>query len=63
MTAAPSNRMPLLFGLTVALALVAAGAAWALWPEAPEPEPEVAADTGLTRDETEDQMRTIGYVQ
>lgn len=63
MTAAPRNRLPLFVGLTLALGLVTAGGAWALWPEAPPPEPEVASDTGLTRDQTEDQMRTIGYVQ
>lgn len=54
--------------VVAAVALLALGggiAAWVLWPE-PEPEPEEVAedkDTGFTRDETEELMRTIGYVQ
>jgi hypothetical protein len=45
--------------------LIASGATWALWPEPePEPEPELEdIDTGLTRMQTEEMMRSIGYVQ
>jgi hypothetical protein len=50
---------PLLF-----LFLVAAGATWVLWPEPePEPVPFEDADTGMTRLQTEEMMRSIGYVQ
>ncbi len=55
--------------IAVVVLLLAAGggvAAWMLWPD-PEPDPEedVAEDkdTGFTRDQTEELMRTIGYVQ
>ena len=49
---------PLLF-----LFLMVGCVAWALWP-APEPEPEPEdADTGMTRLQTEEMMRSIGYVQ
>lgn len=49
-------------------ALIAVGvAAYMLWPEElPPPEPEAALeadDAQPTRDETEDFMREIGYVQ
>ncbi len=56
------SKSPLgMAGIAVfALALVGA-TAWALWPE-PAPEPTVDNDTGLTREQTEDMMRTIGYV-
>ena len=40
--------------------------AFLLWPEPPPPEPEApleADDAEPTRDETEDFMREIGYVQ
>ena len=57
---------PLLIAGAALLLTVGGGvAAWALWPE-PEPEPEEVTedkDTGLTRDQTEELMRTIGYVQ
>lgn len=59
------NRLPLILGLLASLAVVGGGLAFALWPE-PEPEPEedaTAEDTGMSRNETEAQMRTIGYVQ
>lgn len=62
---ASAPRLPLVVGLLAALALVGGGLAWALWPT-PEPEPDEdapAEDTGMSRDETEAQMRTIGYVQ
>ena len=64
MSTAP-DRLPLIFGLLVALAAVGGGLAWALWPaDEPEPDPDATAeDTGQSRDETEAQMRTIGYVQ
>lgn len=61
---APPNRLPLILGAVALLAVGIGGAVWALQPE---PEPEAPAeepdDSGLTRDETEAQMRTIGYVQ
>ena len=51
---------------TVLLASIAGGAAYALWPEEPE-EPEVEEifdrDTGMSRQQVEEMMRTIGYVQ
>jgi hypothetical protein len=53
-------------GITVVLLAVAGGATAALWPEPDEPEePEVAEDkdTGMSRFQTEELMRTIGYVQ
>lgn len=59
------NR-PLIFGGALSALLLAGGGAWVLWPE-PEPEPEPEAledkDTGLDRFETEELMRTIGYIQ
>lgn len=59
------NRPLIISGLLSAL-LLAGGGAWMLWPE-PEPEPEPEAledtDTGMTRHETEELMRTIGYIQ
>ena len=53
-------------GLAVLLLAVVGGTAAALWPEPEEPEePEVVEDndTGLNRFQTEEMMRTIGYVQ
>ena len=61
----PAERRQRLLRAALAAVLVVGvgGAAWWLQPE-PEEEPvEVKDDTGLTRDETEAQMRTIGYVQ
>jgi hypothetical protein len=59
------NR-PLIFGGALSTLLLFSGGAWMLWP-APEPEPDPEAledqDTGLDRIETEDLMRTIGYIQ
>ena len=50
--------------LTIAVLAIGGGAtAWTLWPEAEEEESFEDKDTGLTRDQTEDMMRTIGYVQ
>ena len=34
-----------------------------LWPEPPPPPPDIVDDTGLTRFQTEELMREIGYVQ
>jgi len=50
----------LIFGLLVGLG----AAGWALYPE-PEvvPEPVVEDEEGMTDEETEELMRTIGYVQ
>ena len=51
-------------GLACLLLSLGGVTAWALWPEPePEPDPVVDGDTGMTRAETEDLMRTIGYVQ
>ena len=57
-------------GKKVALALacvgaVAVGGWWVLRPEPPPPEPEVAEvnETDPSREQTEDLMREIGYVQ
>lgn len=51
----------------VALVGVAAGVTVAMWPEEPPPPDPAAAveadDAAPTRDETEDFMREIGYVQ
>ena len=33
------------------------------WPQPQEPEEKKVDDTGLTREQTENLMRTIGYVQ
>ena len=56
------KKKPILI-MTVVL-IVGGATTAALWPE-PEPdEPEpVAEDTGMTRFQTEELMRTIGYVQ
>ena len=51
-------------GVTCLVLCIGGVAAWAMWSEPePEPEPVVDGDTGMTRAETEDLMRTIGYVQ
>lgn len=59
------NKALIFSGLLTSVLLVAGGA-WMMWP-APEPEPEPEAledkDTGLDRNETEELMRTIGYIQ
>lgn len=54
------RRWMLIFGLLVGLG----AAGWALYPE-PEvvPEPIAEDDEGMTDEETEELMRTIGYVQ
>lgn len=61
----PRQRLPLLLATALVLALLGGAGAWLLWPEPPPPEEPAAEDkdTGLTRDETEELMRTIGYVQ
>lgn len=59
-------RTPMLIAGGFAVLLVAGGITWALWPEPPPPdEPDEVEDkdTGMTREETEELMRTIGYVQ
>ncbi len=60
-----TSRKPMLIFGGLAVALVTGGVVWVAWPEPPPEEPPepVVDDTGLTRDETEDLMRTIGYVQ
>lgn len=57
-------------GMKVVLALVCVGAAaggawWAMQPEPPPAEPELAEVTEAdpSREQTEDLMREIGYVQ
>ena len=53
-------------GIVVVLLLAIGGAAARFWPEPDEPEePEAMedTDTGLNRFQTEEMMRTIGYVQ
>ena len=55
---------PLVIALSAALILVAGGVWW-LQVEAPpeEAQGEEADETGMTADEREELMRTIGYVQ
>ena len=56
---------PTLFGAAFCLWLLVGGGAWMLWPT-PDPEEPPAvedSDTGMTRTQTEDLMRTIGYIQ
>ncbi len=53
----------LILGIVALLAAAGGAAAWYFWPEEPEPESLEDKDTGLTRDQTEEMMRTIGYVQ
>ena len=49
--------------ILICLGAIAIGA-FALWPEPPPPpKPEFVDDTGLTRFQTEELMREIGYVQ
>jgi hypothetical protein len=57
---APS-RKKLYLGIAVLFCAVAGGAAWALWPK-PEP-PPASAEGEPNRDQTEEHMRLIGYVQ
>lgn len=63
--AAERSRFVYIAG-ALAIAASAGGAVWFFWPEPPPPEPEAALqadDAQPTRDETEDFMREIGYVQ
>jgi hypothetical protein len=57
---------PLIVGVVLGVMVLISGGVYLLWPE-PEPEPEPEAledkDTGLDRFETEELMRTIGYIQ
>jgi hypothetical protein len=54
---------PILAGAVVAAALGGA-AAFALWPEPPVVKPDAPkGDTGMTDEQKEQMMRTIGYVQ
>ncbi|MFT5683807.1 MAG: hypothetical protein ACI8RZ_004739 [Myxococcota bacterium] len=52
-------------GIAVVLLAVAGGTTATLWPEPDPEEPEVVedTDTGMSRFQTEELMRTIGYVQ
>ena len=62
-TAMPNSAK---IGIAAVLLVVAGGAAAVLWPTPEEPEePTVIEDndTGLNRFQTEEMMRTIGYVQ
>ncbi|MEL6345424.1 MAG: hypothetical protein AAFV53_20115 [Myxococcota bacterium] len=50
----------------VLLAGIGGGVTYALWPDPepdPEPDPQAEEDTGMSRFQTEELMRTIGYVQ
>ena len=64
---AASRSMFVYIAGAVAALIVVGVAAYMLWPEEPPPpEPEAALeadDAQPTRDETEDFMREIGYVQ
>ncbi len=58
-----SRRARFLLAAVLLAGLGGGLAAWLLWPE-PPPEPDAAAsDTGLNRQQVEDLMRSIGYVQ
>ncbi len=56
---------PLIAASVLTVVVLGGVGAWLAWPDPPPPEPPEAAadDTGLTRQQTEDLMRTIGYVQ
>ena len=60
-----TSRRPLIVAAALTSGLIAGLVAWVAWPDPPPPEEEAAedADSGLSRDETEEMMRTIGYVQ
>lgn len=53
------------FRLSLLFVIIVGGIGFVLYTPEPEPEPieEPDTDTGLTRHETEELMRTIGYVQ
>ncbi len=57
-----SSRLPLILGLVVGGLGVGGLLTWVMWPEPPPPPPELS-DEERTRQETEDHMRSIGYVQ
>ena len=56
---------PLVVASILAVLVLGAVGAWLAWPDPPPPPTpdESADDTGMTRQQTEDLMRTIGYVQ
>ncbi|MCK6503722.1 hypothetical protein L6R53_10040 [Myxococcota bacterium] len=63
MAAASSPRLWLL-GLALLVGAGGALGAWRWWAgRAPAPVEEADGDTGLTREQTEEMMRVIGYVQ
>jgi hypothetical protein len=57
-----SKRQRILLAIAV-LAIGGSATAWTLWPDAEDEASFEDQDTGLTRDQTEDMMRSIGYVQ
>ena len=57
-------RAKVIIPVVVVLVAVGAGVTWAFWPEPPPADPPAEpSDTGMTDHQTEELMRTIGYVQ
>ena len=61
------SRLPLVLAGLLPLAVVGGGLAVALWPRPSDDEPLAGTtagdDTGVSRSQTEERMRAIGYVQ
>ena len=57
-----ARRAPVVIGVVVGVVGVVGALAWALWP-APPPEEPALTEAERSRQETEDHMRAIGYVQ
>ena len=57
-------NQPMIIGALLGGMVLVGGGAYLLWPK-PEPEPAALEDndTGMTRFQTEELMRTIGYIQ
>ena len=56
-----SKPIKIIIGVCL-ISTVGAAVAYAMWPE-PEPEVDEDTDTGLNREQVEEMMRSIGYVQ